>query len=314
MFARHARSLGPAPELVLLAAAIWFTAAIGSSLAGAVLRPGLAAPLARATAPAPLASSLQPALHVERLERLLGLAPAPAPEGSAGAPPATARCDDPGAPPVRAASGLALVGGVLADPPERSLASVADATARETYLLAVGERRAGLRLLEVRPVRRAGEVGENARELVAVICNDGRKEYVAAAAGDAPAPDAPPRSAPPGVIAPARAVGRDRYAIERSALYAALTNPTILSDARVVPALEGGVARGFEVLSIRPGSFLASLGLENGDVIRTVDGYELTTVERALELHGRLREASRVTLELERGGRTIHREYEIGGR
>ena len=70
-----------------------------------------------------------------------------------------------------------------------------------------------------------------------------------------------------------------------------------------MPSFKNGAANGFKLFSIQPNSLYASIGIENGDVIQRVNGYEINSPEKALELYQKLRESRHVTIELERGGR-----------
>jgi len=54
---------------------------------------------------------------------------------------------------------------------------------------------------------------------------------------------------------------------------------------------------------IAPGSLLDALGLRNGDVVRSVNGLDVSTAEAALPAYARLRAARHFVLALERGGR-----------
>jgi general secretion pathway protein C len=307
MLARRGSRLGPAPELLAIAAGAWLAAGVLSTALGALVLPPPAPHLVAST-PLPRPPTRFQAHELgDRLAPLLGMAPEATP--TAGDPAARASCDDPSARPVKSGSRVTLVAGVLASPPERSLASLFDGATTETYLLAVGEQRAALRLLAVQAD--SLEAGAEAFGLVAVICNEGRKEYVdMRTSAESPAPVLP---APADTRPRARPVGPDRFEIDARTLDAVLSADVML-DARVVPSFAEGRATGFRVLSIRAGSFLSSLGVENGDVIRAIDGHEVTSVERALELYQRLREARHVTLELDRGGRALRRDYAIVGR
>ena len=69
-----------------------------------------------------------------------------------------------------------------------------------------------------------------------------------------------------------------------------------------MPSFKNGVANGFKLFSIQPGSLYASIGIENGDVVQRVNGYEMNSPEKALELYQKLKESGHVTIELERGG------------
>ena len=88
---------------------------------------------------------------------------------------------------------------------------------------------------------------------------------------------------------------------------------TIATQARIVPSFKNGVANGFKLFSIQPGSLYASIGIENGDVIQRVNGYEINSPEKALELYQRLQQSQHVSIELGRGGQAIRKEYNISG-
>src|SRR6267378_2986051 len=64
----------------------------------------------------------------------------------------------------------------------------------------------------------------------------------------------------------------------------------IRNQARIVPLLENGVLRGIRVLSISPGSIYRRLGIENGDVIRRINGQPLDDPTKTLELYSKLRD------------------------
>jgi general secretion pathway protein C len=60
---------------------------------------------------------------------------------------------------------------------------------------------------------------------------------------------------------------------------------------------------GMQLGRIRAGTLLHELGLRNGDVLRTINGFDFSSPEQALHAYGRLRLADRLTLELQREGR-----------
>jgi general secretion pathway protein C len=82
-------------------------------------------------------------------------------------------------------------------------------------------------------------------------------------------------------------------------------------QARIVPAFKDGVAQGFKLFSIRPDSIYTKIGIQNGDVIKRINGFELNSPEKALEVYGKLKEASRIDIEVERNGSTIKSTYNI---
>jgi general secretion pathway protein C len=109
-----------------------------------------------------------------------------------------------------------------------------------------------------------------------------------------------------------REVGPNQYVIEGGVIDSTLSNlNTIATQARIVPSFKNGVANGFKLFSIQPGSLYASIGIENGDIIQRVNGYEINSPEKALELYQKLQQSSNVTLELERGGQVIRKQYTV---
>ena len=53
----------------------------------------------------------------------------------------------------------------------------------------------------------------------------------------------------------------------------------------------------------------AKIGIQNGDVIRRINGYEMNTPDKALEIYQKLRDASRI--EIERRGDVLRKLYSI---
>lgn len=99
-------------------------------------------------------------------------------------------------------------------------------------------------------------------------------------------------------------MGNDTYEISREDVERQLANLSALAtQARVVPSFKDGKANGFKIFSIRPGSLYQKIGLQNGDVIRKINGYAIDSPEKALELYAKLRESSRIEVELERRGK-----------
>jgi S1-C subfamily serine protease len=100
-----------------------------------------------------------------------------------------------------------------------------------------------------------------------------------------------------------------RCELERGALDELLANPTLLArQARVIPALKDGEAVGFKLYGIRRGSLFSLLGIQNGDLIRSVDGIDLGDAEAAMEAYAKLRDAAQIEFELDRRGRPVSLE------
>src|SRR5690606_3564713 len=100
-----------------------------------------------------------------------------------------------------------------------------------------------------------------------------------------------------------RKVAENTYEISREDVESQLSNLSALAtQARVIPNFKDGKANGFKIFSIRPGSIYQKLGLKNGDVIRKINGYQMDSPEKALEIYAKLKESPRIEVELERRG------------
>lgn len=85
----------------------------------------------------------------------------------------------------------------------------------------------------------------------------------------------------------------------------------VATDARIVPAFKDGKSDGFKLFSIRPGSVYQQIGLQNGDVIQKINGYEMNSPDKALEVYGKLRDARAISVQLERRGTPKTITYQI---
>ncbi len=100
--------------------------------------------------------------------------------------------------------------------------------------------------------------------------------------------------------------------VERSFVEKLLANPASLAkQARVVPAVRDGETRGFKFYGIRPGSLPKLLGLKNGDLVTSVNGNELTSLDGAMALYSKLRRATHLSVTLERKGQSVNKEIDI---
>jgi general secretion pathway protein C len=104
----------------------------------------------------------------------------------------------------------------------------------------------------------------------------------------------------------------NNYEIDRSLVDKALANPmAIAKGARVVPSVKDGKSDGFKLYAIRQNSVYAKLGLANGDTLQAINGFDLTSAEKALEVYTKLREASSLDVTLSRRGKPVSIKYSI---
>ena len=91
-----------------------------------------------------------------------------------------------------------------------------------------------------------------------------------------------------------------------------LSNPASLArQARVMPSLKDGETRGFKFYGIKPGSLPKLLNIKNGDLITSVNGTDLKSMDGAMSLYAKLRRANNLSVTIERKGETITKEITI---
>jgi len=91
-----------------------------------------------------------------------------------------------------------------------------------------------------------------------------------------------------------------------------LANPAQLTrQARIVPAVRDGETKGYKFYGIRPGSLPKLLGMKNGDLLTSVNGHQLESLDQAMDLYTKLRRASHLSVTIERQGETVQKEIDI---
>ena len=85
----------------------------------------------------------------------------------------------------------------------------------------------------------------------------------------------------------------------------------LMRTARVVPQEENGRVVGVKMYGIRRNSLLGRLGMQNGDVLRTINGFDMTSPDKALEAYARLRESDHLTLSVVRRGQPTSVNFNI---
>ncbi|MBA3542758.1 MAG: general secretion pathway protein GspC, partial [Deltaproteobacteria bacterium] len=104
----------------------------------------------------------------------------------------------------------------------------------------------------------------------------------------------------------------NNYEIDKSLVEKILANPmAVAKGARVVPSMKNGKPDGFKLYAIRPTSVYSKIGLTNGDTLQSINGFELTSADKALEVYTKLREASALEVEITRRGKPFTIKYNI---
>ncbi len=105
--------------------------------------------------------------------------------------------------------------------------------------------------------------------------------------------------------------GPGELTIDRPTVNRILEAQAELMKARIAPEKDGDRILGMKVTGIKPGSVLAQIGIENGDRLESVNGYEMSDPQRMLEAYARLRIADRLELRVSRGGKPAEIRYTI---
>ncbi len=104
----------------------------------------------------------------------------------------------------------------------------------------------------------------------------------------------------------------NNFEIDKALVDKVLANPmAVAKGARIVPAVKNGKPDGFKLYAIRPSSVYAKLGLTNGDTLQSINGFELTSADKALEVYTKLREATSLEMEVTRRGKPVTLKYTI---
>jgi general secretion pathway protein C len=243
-------------------------------------------------------------LNLEKVAKLTGL---PLPKVEVAEGPSQQQFD-PNAAPVKTSLPVKLLGTLLSGDPQWSLASIQDTGSQDTATYMAGDKVQGAEVLSIE------------RERV-IIMNNGRKEFIdgQAGSGGTLAYAAPPMRTSTPVQEPAQGdLGAginctgDQCAVPKSTIDGALTHLNELAmQARIVPAFKDGQSEGFKLFSIRPDSLYSKIGIVNGDVIRRINGFEMNDPAKALEVYQKLKDSSRIDIEIDRNGSIIHKSYNI---
>jgi general secretion pathway protein C len=105
--------------------------------------------------------------------------------------------------------------------------------------------------------------------------------------------------------------GGTRFTVQRSLVERVLQHQELWWAVRAVLHRENGRALGVKLYGIGQRSLLGKLGLQNGDLLRAINGYPLTSPDEGLDAYVALRGATRLTVALERQGRALRLDYAI---
>jgi general secretion pathway protein C len=107
-------------------------------------------------------------------------------------------------------------------------------------------------------------------------------------------------------------LGDNRYRIPRDTLDHSMGNLSqILTQIRAIPNIQNGKTNGFALSEIEPGSVFDEMGLEEGDVLRSVNGQQMNDPALAMQMMSSLRNANQITIQVLREGHPTTLTYQV---
>ena len=120
-------------------------------------------------------------------------------------------------------------------------------------------------------------------------------------------PTTRPGGVPPEIAAGIRRTGERSFTVQRGALDAILARQAeLFGRIRIAPDKDG-----LRIAGIKPDSLLGSLGLQTGDHLQRINGFDIADPHSALEAYSKLMSADHLTISASRGGQPLNYDLKI---
>jgi len=111
---------------------------------------------------------------------------------------------------------------------------------------------------------------------------------------------------------PAEAVSGAPVTIARKDLNAYVKDPNkIWKNIRIQEQRENGKISGFRVNYVKKNSFFAKAGLKSGDVIKGIDGNEITSLADVMKYYSNIESLESLTLTVDRAGEELELDFSV---
>ena len=222
---------------------------------------------------------------------------------------------DPNRPPPKCTGKLRLVGSVVSPvAPDWSFAAIAGSSDGKTMLYREGSNVDGSLVLAVHASSVVMSASSGACQLLmfeeegAIASAPVAQKHAAAKPADARSAGLSEEELTDGI----EKISDSNFNIQRSLVDKVLANQgSLMKSARVIPHEENGRVVGVKLYGIRRNSLLGRLGVRNGDMLRTINGFDMTSPDTALEAYSRLRSADKLTLAIKRQNKEISINYNV---
>jgi general secretion pathway protein C len=291
-------------HLALIAVAAYFQASGITQVVGSAIAPSgvpLAAPAAsRGTAPAHAALD-----HATSARAILDRNPfdsvsqrpldAPAARPDAGSSPGMTRCE-----------GFRALIAVASSQPAWSVAVVSQVDGG-TELVRVGNEFGGMIVELVEWNRVVMSSGSALCEMVMF-----RLDKPIVRGGKPPPQTVDAGGVPPEIASKIQRRGPTEFDVDRQAIATIIERQVeLMRVVRIVPVQEDGRVLGLQLFGVRPGSILGLLGFEQGDRLQTINGFDLTNPESAMQAYARLRAADHLVVQVNRRGQDTNLDFNV---
>lgn len=106
--------------------------------------------------------------------------------------------------------------------------------------------------------------------------------------------------------------GDDRWVVDQRAISGVFDNmDKVLTDARFTPYIKGGRLSGFKVSEVKANGVFNLIGLQDGDVVLSINEYKLDSPGKVAQILGGLKGESEVKVDVLRGAQPRTLRYQI---
>lgn len=222
--------------------------------------------------------------------------------------------------PVESDLNVKLMGCMVADNPDYSMAMVQDGESQETFVVGPGDYLPeDAEVLEVKRdrifIRRDGQleyirlektIGGDPKPVS--VGPSGRGSRSGAASGSN-APNGDGNTRDKKLV---ESSSGDDYVVSKETIDEKLEDPKdLVDDVRVLPNYEDGQRKGIKLVGVTPDGLYSEIGLESGDVLHEVGGEKLNSQKDIQQLIQRFKSRDSLSVVLERDGKKIEKNYRI---
>lgn len=105
-------------------------------------------------------------------------------------------------------------------------------------------------------------------------------------------------------------IGENTYEVKKEFVVSNLSNmANLLVSARAIPYIKDGQIYGFRLLNISPSSFYKIIGLQDGDVLKSINGIQISSPEAILKILSDIQNETFFEIVIERGGKEQKLRY-----